>query len=84
VEAASEVYTACMEWISKAARTNAEASQQLLQCRSVKQMAEVQREFATSAMRNWMEGSTKVLEIAQYSSKQALRPLDGRLNDAAA
>jgi Phasin protein/Hemerythrin HHE cation binding domain len=84
VEAASEVYTAWMEWISKVARTNAEASQQLLQCRSVKQVAEVQREFATSAMRNWMEGSTKVLEIAQHSSKQALRPLDGRLNDAAA
>lgn len=83
MEAVSEVYTAWMEWVSKAARTQAEASQQLLQCRSVRQVAEVQQEFVTSAMRNWIEGSTKVLEITQHSSKQALRPLDGRLSDAA-
>ena len=83
VEAVSEVYTAWTEWVSKAARTNAEVSQKLLQCRSVRQVAEVQREFATQAMRNWMERNMKVLEIAQHSSRQALRPLDGRLNDAA-
>jgi hemerythrin-like domain-containing protein len=82
-EAASEVYTACMEWAEKATRTNAELSQQLLQCRSVTQVAEVQRQFVTSALRNWMESRAKVLEIAQHSSRQALRPLDGRLNDAA-
>jgi len=82
-EAASEVYTACMEWAEKATRTNAELSQQLLQCRSVKQVAEVQRQFVTSALRNWMESRAKVLEIAQHTSKQALRPLDARLNDAA-
>ena len=83
LEAMSEVRTVWADWLSKAVRTNVEASQQLLQCRSVKQMAEVQREFATTAMRNWMEGSTKVLEIAQHSSKQALRPLDERLNEVA-
>jgi hypothetical protein len=32
--------------------------------------------------RNWMEGSTKVLEITQRTSKQALRPLNGRLSEA--
>jgi len=83
VEAVSDAYTAWMEWASKAARTNAEVSQQLLRCRSVRQVAEVQREFATRTMRNWMEASTKVLETAQHSSRQALRPLDGRLNGAA-
>ena len=82
VEALSDVRTAWTEWFSKAARTNVEASQQLLQCRSVKQMAELQREYVTTAMRNWMETSTKVLETAQHSSKQALRPLDERLNEA--
>ena len=84
MEALSEVRAAWTEWFGKAARLNAEASQQLMQCRSVKQVAEVQREFATTAMRNWMERSTKVLEIAQHSSKEAMRPLDGRLNDTAA
>jgi hypothetical protein len=82
VEALSEVRTAWTEWFGKATRLNAEASQQLLQCRSVKQVAELQREFVTTAMRNWMEASTKVLETTQHSSKQALRPLDERLNEA--
>jgi hypothetical protein len=54
-----------------------------MQCRSVKQVAELHREYVTSAVRNWMEASTKVLETAQHSSKQALRPLDERLNEAA-
>ena len=83
VEAMAEVRTAWVEWFGKAARTNVEASQQLLQCRSVKQVAELQREYVTTAMRNWMEASTKVLETAQHTSKQALRPLDERLNEAA-
>lgn len=83
VEAMSEVRTAWMEWLGKAGRINAEASQQLIRCRSVKQVAELQREYVTTAMRNWMEASTKVLEIAQHTSKQALRPLDERLNEAA-
>ena len=82
VEALSDVRTAWTDWFSKAARTNVEASQQLLQCRSVKQVAELQREYVTNAMRNWMEVSTKVLETTQHSSKQALRPLDERLNEA--
>ena len=82
VEALSEVRTAWVEWFSKTARINAEASQQLFRCRSVKHVAELQREYATTAMRNWMETSTKVLETAQHSSKQALRPLDERLNEA--
>ena len=83
MQAVSEVRTAWMEWFSKAARANAEASQQLLRCRSVKQVAELQKEYVTTAMRNWMETSTKVLETTQHSSKEALRPLDERLNEVA-
>jgi hypothetical protein len=82
VEAMSDVRTAWMEWLGKVARTNAEATHQLIQCRSVKQVAELQRQYVSSAMRNWMEASTKVLESTQHSSKQALRPLDERLNEA--
>lgn len=64
-----EVRAAWMEWFGKAAR--------------LMQVAEIQRAFATTAMRNWMERSTKVLGIAQHTSKEALRPLDERLNQAA-
>jgi hemerythrin-like domain-containing protein len=83
VGALSDVGSAWMEWLGNAARLNADASRQLIQCRSVKQVAELQREFVTSAMRNWMESSTKVLQITQRTSEQALSPLDGRLSEAA-
>jgi hypothetical protein len=46
------------------------------------EVAEFQRQFLTTAIRNWMEGSTKMLQITQRASKQALRPLDGRLSEA--
>jgi hemerythrin-like domain-containing protein len=69
VKAMSDVRSAWMDWLGKAARTNIDASQQLLQCRSVTQVAELQRALVTNAMRNWMEGSTKVLEITQRGSK---------------
>lgn len=82
VESMSEIYSAWMEWFGKAASTNADASQQLLRCKTVMQVAEFQREFVTTAIRNWMEGSTKMLQIAQHTSKQALRPLNGRLSEA--
>ena len=81
--AVSEIYSAWMEWFGNATRTNAEASQQLMQCKTVQQVAEFQKEFSTSALRNWMEGNAKVLEIAQRTSKQALGPLDGRLSEVA-
>ena len=82
VEGMSEIYSAWMDWYSKAASTNANASQQLFRCNTFMQVAELQRQFVTTAMRNWMEGSTKVLQITQRASKQALRPLDGRLSEA--
>ena len=81
VQAMSEVRTVWMEWFSKAARANIEASQQLIQCRSVKQMAELQKDYVTTAMRNLMETRTKVLETNQHRSKEALRPLNERLNE---
>ena len=77
-----EVRATWMEWFGKAARLNVEASQQLIRCKSVMQVAEIQRAFATTAMRNWMERSTKVLGTVQHTSKEALRPLDERLNGA--
>jgi hypothetical protein len=77
--AASEIYSAWSEWFSTTTRINFDAAQKLMQARSVQQVAELQQAFATSALRNWMEGNVKILEITQRSSKQALDPLRGRL-----
>ncbi len=81
--AVSEIYSAWMDWFGNAARVNAEASQQLMQCKTVQQVAELQKDFVTSSLRTWMERNAKVLEITQRTSKQALDPLDGRLSEVA-
>jgi hypothetical protein len=71
------------DWFGKATRANVEASQQLLQCRTAKQLAELQGELITASMRNWMESSAKLLQITQRTSRQALAPLESRLEQAA-
>lgn len=76
--AATDIYAVWMEYVSSAARINITASQQLMQCKSIREVAELQTEFATSALRNMMEGNAKVLEIARNTSKQATSPLDAR------
>jgi hemerythrin-like domain-containing protein len=81
--AASEMYSAWREWFGNAMRINADAAQKLMQARTLHQVAEHQNEFAINALRNWMEGNAKVLEISQRSSKQALGPLNGRLSEVA-
>jgi hypothetical protein len=81
--AASEIVSAWREWFGNALRINAHTAQKLLQARSLHQVAEHQNEFAINALRNWMEGNAKVLEISQRSSKQALGPLNGRLSEVA-
>jgi hypothetical protein len=80
--AVAEIHLAWMDWFGSAARINADASRQLMQCKTVKQVAEIQKEFVTSALRNWMEGNAKILQIAQRTSKQALGPLDSRMTKA--
>jgi hypothetical protein len=82
IGAASEVYSAWMEWFGNAARSNSEGLRQLLQCKTMKQVADVQNELATRGLRNWMESSVKMLQITQLASKQAMGPLDGRLTAA--
>ncbi len=79
--AVSEMYSAWMGVFSNAARINAGASQQLFRCTSLQQVAELQRELATSAVRNVMEGNARVLKIAQNASKKAMDPLDLRLQE---
>jgi len=76
----AEVPTAYLEWASRIARASTEAPQRLLACRSLKEIAETQRDLLSDALRDWMEGSSKLLEITQRASRQALRPLDARLS----
>lgn len=72
-----------LDCMSKMARTSSDASRQLLQCRTLQQVAETQSEFANRLMHDLMEGSAMALQAAQRAAKQALQPLDGRLGKGA-
>ena len=79
--AVSELHTAWMEWFGTATRIHADATQKLMQAQSPQEVAQHHKEFATSAMRDWMEGNAKLLEISQRTSKQALGPLGVRMKE---
>lgn len=81
--AASDIVSAWREWFGNAMRINADTAQKLLQARTLHHVVEHQNEFAINALRNWMEGNAKVLEISQRSSRQALGLLNGRLSEVA-
>jgi hypothetical protein len=75
-QGASQFMSAWLEWVSRTTRTQAEASRRMLQCRSLAQFAEVQGEILSSSTRDMIEGNAALLEIAQQTSKQALRTLE--------
>ncbi len=68
-----------MDWAGKAAAINSDSARKLLQCASASQVAKTQQELLEGATRIWMERSSAVLQIVQRTSKQALNPLQGRL-----
>jgi hypothetical protein len=75
---ATEIYSVWMDYVGSAARINTTASMQLMRCKSLRDVAELQTEFATGALRSMMERNAKVFEIAWRSSKRAMRPLGAR------
>ena len=83
VKVASEIGSAWLGLARKVIGLNRETSRRLINCRSIGQLAEVQRSYVSGSMRSLMEGGTEVLQIAQRASKQALNPLQNRLDKAA-
>jgi hypothetical protein len=75
-QGASQFMSAWVEWMSKAAQVQTEASRQMLECRNFAQLAEVQGEILSKSTRNLIEGNAAFLEIAQQTSKRALRTLE--------
>jgi hypothetical protein len=79
----SEFGSAWTEWVRKAAALNVSASRKMMQCKSLTEVAQAQREYVEASMRTLMEGRSAVLQIAQQASKQALNPLQARIEKAA-
>lgn len=75
-QGASQFMSTWMELMSKTTQAQAEASTRMLQCRTFSQLAEVQAEIIANSTRGLIEGNTALLEVAQQTSKQALRTLE--------
>jgi iron-sulfur cluster repair protein YtfE (RIC family) len=75
-QGASQFMSAWVDWMSRTRRAQAETSRRMFQCRTFAQLAEVQSEMVTNSTRNLVEGNAALLEIAQQTSKQALRTLE--------
>jgi hypothetical protein len=77
-----ELRTAWMGWARKAIRANVGATQQLIRCRSVREIAELQRDLVGTQMRELLDGSRQVLQVAERTAQKAVQPLDNRLAEA--
>jgi hypothetical protein len=75
-QGASQFVSAWVEWMSKATRAQADASRRMLECRNFAQLAEVQGEILSNSTRGLIDGNAALLEIAQQTSRQALRTLE--------
>jgi hypothetical protein len=75
----SQFASAWFDYAGKVANTNAEVTRRLFQVRSLGQLADAHREFVSNSTRNMIERNSSLLEIAQRTSKQAQRPLEGQL-----
>lgn len=82
-KAVSDMGSVWIDWARKTAALNADAYRRLVQSKSVGELAEAQRDLVSGAVRTWMEASTAALQITQQASKQAVNPLQNRLNEAA-
>jgi len=68
-----EMQRVWLEWVGRTIETGARASQDLLRCTSLPQVAEVQRGFWTESMKDWAESSTRMLQATQRATAEAAR-----------
>jgi hemerythrin-like domain-containing protein len=72
-DALQEMQRVWIDWFDRTIETGTRASQNLLRCTSLPQVAEVQREFWTESLKGWVESSTRLLQATQRASASAAR-----------
>ena len=65
-----------MEWLGRGLRSSARASQELMRCTTIEQLAGVQRNFLKESIENLLEGSAQMLRISSRISEDARRPIE--------
>lgn len=75
----TELRQAWMECLSRGLRAGARASREMMGCRTIDQLADVQRSFLKESLENLLEGSAQLLRISGRISEDARRPIEDRV-----
>jgi hemerythrin superfamily protein len=73
-----EMRAAWMDWFERTLRVGARASQSVLRCSTLEQVASVQRDFVEESMGTLLEGSARMLRISGRIAEEACRPIEAR------
>jgi hypothetical protein len=74
-----ELRQAWVEWLNRNLRAGARASQELMRCTKLEQVADIQRNFLKETLDNLLEGSAQMLRISSRVSEHAARPIEDRV-----
>ncbi len=74
-----EMRQAWMDWVNRGLRAGARASQELMRCTTIEQLAGIQRDFLKESLENLLEGSAQMLRISSRISEDAARPMEDRM-----
>lgn len=73
-----EVQHAWLELLDRATERNVRKPQDILRCKSIDEMAEIQRDLWVDGVKHAMEAGTALLQIAGRVTSEAMRPLQSR------
>jgi hypothetical protein len=75
----SELRQAWMGWLGRSLRAGARASQEMMRCTTIEQLAEIQSSFLKESFDSLLEGSAEMLRISSRVSESAARPIENRV-----
>jgi hypothetical protein len=73
-----EMQHAWLEILDRATERGARKPQDLLRCKSIEEVAEIQRDLWTDSVSHALEASSTLLQIAGRITQEAMRPLQNR------
>jgi hypothetical protein len=81
---AQQMQHAWFELLDRAVNRATHKPQDLLRCKTLEQVAEVQRDLYLDAVNHALESGTTLLQLAAQTAQQALRPLQARAGNGSA
>lgn len=74
----ADIYAIWMDYATTAAGINTTAAQQLMSCKSIFDVADLQRDFTTSAMRNAIARNVSLLKLTNQASENVMDTIGAR------